>query len=119
MQAERTYHSQLPLEQLYGTLSETAKNPEKSTMLFQQMHDAAKAEVARVHKLRAVDAQQRKSLEASGNRPAEVLSSLQALLEAKLRFMQGGLVGTSALIGGLPVNNQQYSTDAGNVLTLA
>jgi hypothetical protein len=119
LQAERTYHSQLPLKQLYTTLSDVSKNPEQSTTLFQQMHEAAKTEMARVHRLRTLDTQQRKNLEASGNRPVELLASLQALLEAKLRFMQGGMVGTSALVGGLPVCNQQFSTDAGNVLTLA
>lgn len=84
------------------------------------MQDAVKSVAANVKALRAKGcAHADPTGDANGGTTAAVLAGLQALLAAKLRYMQAGMVGKSGHVRGLPVVNNQYQIDMGNVLSLA
>ena len=123
MQAETTFHSQFPLERLYAGLTNATKHPDNSAELLRKMQDAIQVESGRVQSLRAELATMTSRASASDGADATLLlSGLQALMKAKLKYMRGGMVGgtgTGGSLGGLPIMHNQFETGAGNVLSLA
>ena len=119
MQAETSYHSQLPLERLYAGLTSATKGTDASAELLGKMQQAVQAESGRLRKLRAEEAsmEARRASAEHGADAAAVLSGIHALLQAKLRLMRGD----AAAFGGgeRPLVLQQFETGAGNVLSLA
>jgi hypothetical protein len=84
------------------------------------MQDAAKSVAVKAKVLRSQGAALAEPAgEANGDSTAAVLAGLQALLAAKLRHMQAGMVGERGHVGGLPLVNNQYQTGMGNVLSLS